>query len=321
MISTLGSLALIWLGLWCVLTLLLRLAYPLLRPTLMRLHPRHGSTLLLLTWAAPATLSLLASLMLYSPLVKGLLVSPHCHGNCLQHAPQTSALSVALLGLALAVIAVGGLLAGFVRNWWNGANMLRQFEALATPKAGYQLLDSSSPLVFTLGWWNPQVFISRGLHQQCSAQQLSVILGHEQAHRERRDNLRLLLLRVFCLVLPARARHRIIHDLQILSEQACDFAAAAKHGALAVAETLVHVGRLVKHSSRPENSVAFDGGDLALRVKALLDADARAVLRSWQMLAIMIVTGFVMLLALDPLHHGAEWAMAMLDNSGLHFHW
>lgn len=321
MIEMLGSLALIWLGLWFLLTIVLRSLYPLLRPFLLRLHPRHGSSLLLMMWASPALLGLLTSIMLYSPMVKGLLVSPHCHGNCAEHAPQTSAMSVAVLGLALAVIVIGGLLAGFVRNWWSGTRMLRQFDALARIESGYLLLDSPSPVVFTLGWWNPRVFISRGLHQQCTRQQLDVILAHEQAHRERRDNLRLLLMRVFSLVLPHRARQMVIHDLQVLSEQACDFSAARRFGAVPVAETLVHVGRLVRHAARPNTSMAFDGSDLALRVRALLDAETRAVLRGWQMLAIALVTVFVMLLALDPLHHGAEWAMATLENSGLHFHW
>lgn len=321
MISTLGSLALVWLGLWFVLTLALRLVYPMLRPVLMRLHPRNGTTLLLVLWAAPATLSLLAATMLYSPVVKGLLISPHCHGSCSQHSPQISALSVAWFGLALALIAIGGLLLSFLRNWWNGAKMLRQFEALASTQPGYQLLESPSPVVFTLGWWTPRVFISRGLQQRCSSHQLAVILGHEQAHRERRDNLRVLLLRVCCLVLPAQARQQVIHDLQILCEQACDFYAAQKHGAIAVAETLVHVGRLVKHAARPDSSMAFDGGDLALRVKALLDYEARPMLRSWQMLALGIVTCFAILLVLDPLHHSVEWVMALLDNSGLHLHW
>ena len=319
MISTLGSLALVWLGLWCALTVVLRLVYPLLRPGLMRLHPGNATSLLLLFWAAPAILSLMVAVMLYSPVLNGLLISPHCHGDCLEHTPTTTALSVAMVGIALVTVVVGGLLFSFIRHWWCGMQMMRGFEALAVPKAGYQLLDSPSPVVFTLGWWNPQVFISRGLLQQCSEHQLAVILGHEQAHRERRDNLRLLLLQVFSLFLPSRVRQAVIHDLQILCEQACDFYAAQKHGAIAVAETLVHVGRLVKEATRP-HSMAFNGGDLALRVRALLDHKAHTVLSRWQMLAVSMVIGLAMILALDPLHHGAEWMIAVLDNTGLHLH-
>jgi hypothetical protein len=319
MISTLGSLALVWLGLWCALTVVLRLIYPGLRPLFMRLHPDNATSLLLLFWAAPALLSLMVAVMLYSPLLNGLLISPHCHGNCLEHTPQTSALSVALLGIGLVTVVVGGLLFSFIRHWWSGIQMMRGFEALAVPKAGYQLLDSPSPLVFTLGWWNPQVFISRGLLHQCNEHQLAVILGHEQAHRERRDNLRLLLLQVFCLFLPSRVRQEVIHDLQLLCEQACDFYAAKTHGEIAVAETLVHVGRLVKEAARP-HSMAFNGGDLALRVRALLDHKARTVLSRWQMLAVGMVISLAMILVLDPLHHGAEWMMAVLDNTGFHLH-
>ena len=321
MITTVGSLALVWLGLWGVLTVAVRLLYPLVRPSLMRLHPQNGATLLLLFWAAPATLSLLAASMLYSPVLESWLVRPHCHGDCLQHSPHTNATSVAIAAIVLAGFVVAWLLFSFARQLQEGRHLVRRFEALASERDGYLELESPSPVVFTLGWWNPRVFVSDSLLQQCTAEQLDVILGHEQAHRKRRDNLRLLLMRIFCLFLPSSSRQQVIHDLQIMCEQACDFYAAQKHGAIAVAETLVHVGRLVKEASRPHGSMAFNGGDLALRVRALLDYEARTVLSRWQLLALGMVTVFAMLLVLDPLHHGAEWVIAVLENSGAHLHW
>lgn len=321
MINALGSLSLIWLILWCLLTLAFSVVYPLFRPLFTRqLHPAHGSGLLLLYWAAPVVLAFLASLMLFSPLSEDLLVAPHCHGSCAQHSPQTSELSVALLGLSLAIVFTAGLLGSLLLNIWRGARMRRQFDALAVKQPGYSLLNASEPVVFTLGWWAPHVFISRGLLQQCSSEQLSVILLHEQAHRMRRDNLRLLLARVFNMVLPAGMRRQAMHDLQILCEQACDFESAKKHGATTVAETLVHVGRLVKKSSRPAGSMAFDGGDLSVRVHALLNIESRRTLRSWQLLMVVVVVAYVLLLTLDPLHHAAEWMIGLLDSIGVRIH-
>lgn len=320
MINTLGSLSLIWLILWFLLTLSFSLFYPLFRPLVMRLHPAHGSSLILLYWAAPVMLAVVASLMLFAPVSEDLLISPHCHGSCSRHSPQTSEISVALLGLALALISAVGLIGSFLYNMWRSARMRWQFEALASARNGYCLLNAPEPVVFTLGWWNSRVFISDGLLKQCTSGQLSVILGHEQAHLDRRDNLRLLLVRVCSLVLPSKMRRQAMHDLQILCEQACDFESAQKHGPIAVAETLVHVGRLVKHSARPQSSLAFDGGDLPIRVQALLSIEGRTCLRSWQFIAIMVAVTYVLLLALDPLHHAAESTLALLDSVGVHIH-
>lgn len=326
MINTLGSLSLIWLILWFALTLLFGLIYPVLRVPIMRLQPAHGSALLLLYWAMPVLMAFAASLMLFSPASDHLLVAPHCHGSCVTaaqfspHAPQTEELPIALAGLLLALLAAVALLGSFIYNLRRGGRMNRQFEALTRRGRGYRVLDAQEPVVFTLGWWNPQVFISQGLIEHCSGAQLDVILAHEQAHRQRRDNLRLLLARVFALVLPSGMRQQLMHDLQILCEQACDFAAAEKYGAIPVAETLVHVGRLVNNAMRPPGAVAFDGGDLSVRVHALLSSDARVSLRFWQLLLMFSALVYVLLLTLDPLHHGAEWLIGWLDAVGLHGH-
>jgi beta-lactamase regulating signal transducer with metallopeptidase domain len=320
MINALGSLSLIWLLLWVLLTLLMSLVYPLIRPLIMRLHPAHGSSMMLLYWAAPLLLAFLASLMLFTPMPEDLLIAPHCHASCIQHAPQTSELSVAVLGLVLAVIATTILIGNFLCSAWRGWRMRRQFEMMASSQNGYLLLDVAEPFVFTLGWWNPRVFLSNGLLKQCSPEQLSVILDHEQAHRSRRDNLRLLLMSVFCLVLPSSMRKRALYDLQVLCEQACDFESAKAHSGITVAETLVHVGRLLKDTSRPQSSLAFNGGDLPIRVHALLSMEQRINLRSWQLIMVIVVLAAVLLLTLDPLHHGAEMLIGWLENMGVYQH-
>src|SRR5690606_5986681 len=158
-----------WLILWVLLMLAFGLVYPVLRPLFMRLHPAHGSSFMLLYWAAPVLLAFLARLMLFAPLSADLLIAPHCHGSCVQPSPQTSELSVALLGLSLAIISAAGLIGSFLYNVWRGARMRWQFETLASAQNGYCLLNAAEPVVFTLGWWSPRVFLSQGLLKQCSS--------------------------------------------------------------------------------------------------------------------------------------------------------
>lgn len=320
MINTVGSFALIWLCLWCALTIIFRMVYPLIRPALFRLHPRHGADLLLTWWAAPMMLSLLASLMLFAPIFENSLITPHCHGDCVQHAPVTQQWFIALVGVILAAVVIGSLLLHFFRNLSKGADMQRQLTMLSSKQNGYHFLPAEAPLVFTLGWWRPKVFVSRGLLEGCTAKQLAIILDHEKAHESRRDNLRLLSGRVFVLLIPGRWRLLVTNDLHVLCEQACDFDAAEKHDAVSVAETLVHVGRLLRSSVNPISSLAFDGGDLALRVKALLAQNSRYRLQSWQLVMLSLVLCSALMMALDPLHHSAEHLMAWVDSTGTNFY-
>jgi beta-lactamase regulating signal transducer with metallopeptidase domain len=173
--------------------------------------------------------------------------------------------------------------------------------------------------VFTLGWWRPEVFVSKGLLGACSATQLAVILDHESAHESRKDNLLLLLGHVFVLLIPPYWRKQVTSDLHVLCEQACDFEAADKHNPILVAETLVHVGRLLRNSVSPVGSMAFDGADLTARVNALLHKQERYKLRTWQLALITAVLCSALTVSLNPLHHSAEHFIALVDAGGLRY--
>jgi hypothetical protein len=99
---------------------------------LLNLHPRHGVDFLLIWWAAPALLSLIACLMLFSPMVESSLITPHCHGVCEQHVPVSDQSTVAWAGLLLASALVGGLLMHFLKNLVKGAAIRRQLSVLAS---------------------------------------------------------------------------------------------------------------------------------------------------------------------------------------------
>jgi len=313
MIHMVGTFSLIWLMLWAGLALFFALLYPLLRRVVLRIHPKHGSLLLLLYWAAPALVGFLASSLLFVSQADGMLISAHCHGACEDHVPLLSVDALAIGGLVIAGLLLLVLLFNFLQQLAKGRLMFKQFELMTETRPGFRFLDAREPAVFTLGWWSPRVFISRGLLESCSREQLVVILDHEQAHRQRKDNLRLLLGRVFTLFVPGDRGRQIRHDMHLLCEEACDFVAAGNHGVTSVAETLVHVGRVLKNHPAPIHSRGFASSDLELRVQALLAHHSRRPIPAWLMLVLTLICTSLLILSLDPLHHGAESLIAILE--------
>lgn len=322
MINTIGTFSSIWLALWLTLSVLFVLAYPLLRPLLLRLHPRFGSTLLLAYWTLPFVASLSSTAFLFLPTAETLLVDAHCHDDCASHAPLIDSMGIAWFGVAIGSLAVLGLLLRFATTLRKSQQLHTQFGFLGKRRGAWFEMESECPLVFTLGWWKPRIYVSTGLLHACSADDLDIILQHERAHQARRDNLRLLIARLCCAVLPAPLARRILNDLQVVTEEACDFLAAERFGHVAVAETLLKVKRLLmaQPASVPQEAMAFAEREVEIRIKALLRASSRVSLRTWQ-LGLLLCGGLLMLvLMVGPLHHGSEWVISALTSSGNHMH-
>lgn len=316
MINSVGTFASIWLGLWLALSVLFVLVYPLLRPSLLKLHPRHGSTLLLAYWVLPFAASLLSTLILFMPPAETLLVKAHCHVDCESHAPLIDSPALALAGIVLATLVVTMLFWRFVTTLRRSRQLHAQFDVLGRRRGTWYEMDSECPLVFTLGWWRPRIYLSSGLREACTAQDLDIILQHERAHQERRDNLRLLVARLCFAILPAPVSRHGLADLQGVTEQACDFRAAERCGELAVAETLLKIKRLVlsRPALLPRDAMAFAERDVETRIKALLQASARIRLRRWQWLALLALGGVFLGTLVGPLHHGSEWVISALGD-------
>lgn len=320
MLEEAGSFSLVWLLLWATLTLVFGSAYFLLRNKLMNLHPAHSSALILTYWASPTLLSLLLSILLFYPQSGLLLISPHCHSNCGEHAPVLQAGVLGLAGLSIIAAILLALMTRFLMMLLTGKRIRRQLDQLAERRPGYSELMSSDRAVFTLGWWRPRIYISSGLLANCSDRQLAVIIDHEIAHRHRKDNLRLLLGNVFSLALPPVWRRIMQHDLHLTSELACDFASATRHGRIQVAETLVHVGRLLKPKMNSGLVTGINGADLKLRVQTLLTHAGRAPLSRWQLLGLAMIIAASVLIVLNPLHHGLEWLVTVIQSQSQHHH-
>src|SRR5690606_28470950 len=178
------------------------------------------------------------------------------------------------------------------------------------------LLPNQEKLVFTLGWLSNEIFITEGMLRECSDRDLAVILEHERAHVARKDNLRLLLSRLMLLAVPTPLARPLQDDLHLFIEASCDFATAAKHGALDVAETLLRVQRLVPDQVSCFNHTlvtAFTGSEVESRILLLVEADTRKreqPFRFWPFLFLLIAFSVALV---DPMHHTAELLLGSIQ--------
>ncbi|HTR01222.1 MAG TPA: M48 family metalloprotease [Candidatus Acidoferrum sp.] len=269
-----GAFAAIWLGTWLALQILQALIYPLLRPALSRLHPAPASSLALLWMALPMTLGLLSTTLLFMPEAEDLLVAAHCHSDCGAHSPQFRVPWLQAAGLVV-------LLAMMIWLAWHASRSLllsrrlhRQLAAVAVARGPWQVLPETGPLVFTIGWRRPRIYITEGLLRQCSSAELTIMLAHEYEHGRRRDNARLLLGKLFLLPLPNVLASTMITDLQLFAEASCDAAAARDNDSADVATTLLRMHRLVPsrfHLAGSEMTTAFTGAEVERRIRLLLE--------------------------------------------------
>ncbi|MEX2130515.1 MAG: M56 family metallopeptidase [Pseudohongiellaceae bacterium] len=309
-----GSFAVIWLALWFCLSILFVMFYPLVRTWMFKPHPRAGSLLLLAYWSAPALLSLISSVMLFMPSLESLLVDDHCHTDCAAHVPVLGSTLPAMVGLGLAGIITVILICRMLVNLAVANRLQAQFKVIAQANNDYRVIDAAEPMVFTLGWWLPEIYVSTGLIRQTSHNDMEVMLCHETEHRRRRDNLRLLLARIFGVLLPAGFFRQLLDDVRLLTEQACDFKAADYFGEVAVAETLLRMQRVLQGSALnlPVNASAFLANEVEARITAVLDASTRQAFTSGQLAGFGTVLLVFLLFTIEPLHHISEWLITLL---------
>lgn len=89
--------------------------------------------------------------------------------------------------------------------------------------AHLDIVEATRPFAFVYGWWRPRICLSLALVARLSDEELAAVLYHEDWHRQRRDPLRLLLVRTLVapfVVLPP-VRHLADH-VPLAAEIAAD---------------------------------------------------------------------------------------------------
>ena len=128
---------------------------------------------------------------------------------------------------------------------------------------------------FTAGWFRPQIYLAASLSSVLSVEQLAAVISHEDAHRRRRDPLRLSMLRLLaCTLFYLPALRRLADDVADEAEIAADDDAAARS-----ADPLVLASAIVELASYPASlhpgMVGFQRPEiLERRVRRLAGEDA-----------------------------------------------
>ena len=267
MIEFIPGMLFTWLAIWFLYAFTTNLLYPAIRALLFALHPATGSTLLFSWISLPAFCASISTLMMFAPAISMIQGDAACQqGGC-------SMLTNATLLVSLPAFIIGFwlLLSGtaiYLRYWRPAQQLTRQLNMTGVTHQRYIEIASDTSAAFTLGWLSPRIYLTRGLLDRCSPEEIECILNHEEAHLRRKDNLCLLGARLLTAVLPAQLVKRQFDDYRLLCEQACDLEASKLQPADEVASVLLKVAKL-QAQRLPGAATAFVGGHVEQRILAI----------------------------------------------------
>ena len=182
-------------------------------------------------------------------------------------------------------------------------------------------VDTNFPVAAVSGVLRPRLILSSRVIEECTAEELAIVVRHEAAHARRRDNL----VRACLLALPdlhslfGRSRAIDKHWHRSVEEAADDEAVRSdRDAALALAGALVRVARM--ETSPPPAWMPplalYDGENFEGRVRRLAAPSAQPVRRRTVPMAIYLgaaaVAGALSLAGTRPLHEVMEWAVRHL---------
>lgn len=179
-----------------------------------------------------------------------------------------------------------------LKNYQQQDHKRRALSLLTLNQNGH--FQHTQAMAFTSGLLQPKVYISTGLAQQLTTQELAMVTLHEQAHVNRYDPLKKWLFLMAASFFPRTVAYQFLNTLELAMEYGADHTVAKQFDALDFAETLLKVARLM-------NSPA---AQVQQRLHYLIDAKAVGFFTP---LALLLLQFTLPLLAvfftMDYLHH------------------
>ena len=323
-VGTIASALLVFSGAALLAALLVAALFPGMQRWMRELPPATSAGLLLTFACAPAIVGLSLLTLSLSPSLIHLLGLgvDHCqaHGHhahfCLVHTPLfagTDLERLVLFGSGVAVLLVGAGIAIRLKRVRRIVRALRTARVPDSVHQPYSVIDSPTAFALTAGLARPGIYLSTSLMSQLSPEERVVVVDHERTHCRRRDALRLFIADLLSRLHLPPVRQRLLADLHLASEQACDEQAALAAGdRLRVAATILKVLRL-STGTRPAADALLPtvtGSDVQARVDALLrpaatpSGSSRLAIFS----CIVLLCAFGLVYA-DGLHHAVESAL------------
>ena len=185
-----------------------------------------ASTLSFFYGVIPVLSSMVIAIMLLKPQWAELLFHEHCHGDvCGPHVPDVSNTMPGVFFAAVAALIVAATVYLIGRQAWHNRRRQGTLRTLAnevTPDQ-WSRIPGALPVAFTGGLLRPHIYVSDGMIDAVSEDELQLLLRHEQSHMRHRDPLRRFILNWSTRLWPRHLRQRFLADHALLCEQRADY--------------------------------------------------------------------------------------------------
>jgi len=274
-------------------------------------------------WRGPASPSIWLALRLLPSAASLLFVAVLVMPSYWRYEPRNPAEAVDVTLAALAVASIATLAAGVARgiaSWRRASRRLRAWVRSARPLAlagtsiaAYEI-PIDTPMMALAGVLRPRLLVTRGVVDALTAEELRASVAHEVGHWRAGDNLKRLAMRAAPdLLFATRAASALESRWAAAAEHAADRRACADSDTrCALASALVKVAKLTPPATPLAEPIStlFDGGDVASRVRRLLDdpepfVPAPSRWRAWLAAAATIAALVVLYTPLLRIVHGA----------------
>lgn len=284
-----------------------QLFFPLIQNKVKLFPARFQANIILFVCSLPS-LAVLAALLVsflpsllhylgFGPEHCGAYTSSHSH-LCSVHPPLpiTHWLTwLSTMFLVVLIICVLVLIRGFIFSHGFGRRFAQNDKTVL--RRNVWLVKSNIPFVFATGLIRTRIIISTALEKHLSKRQINIVLTHEEEHKKYHDVLRQLIARTVSLLHFPPMRKRLLSQLSLATEKACDEAAVLCAGSrVEVAETLLTIERLYRGNFNRTESVALGvvGNTVVDRVESLLqDTTQQPFHPSWLLFGLAAIVAIV----------------------------
>lgn len=274
-----------------LLTVAIAAASPVAVSLSERIRPAHGVRFLILLRFVPILAAIYAALAMALP-------------SYLRFEQESHAERIGLSAVCSAVLAIAIWIRPTLRTFRalrNSARFLNRLQTLAQPSTiaanRVWIIGEEAPRIAVAGVLHPRLLVSQSAVDMFSPEELNLVLLHEKAHQQSRDNLMRLLLLILPDALPFANWNRALEEQckRLVEWAADDFAVAGdRRNSISLARALVCFAR---HQHRAAScllttSLVEDTAGLARRVERLLGSaeqsrfTARTYLASAMLLAL-----------------------------------
>ncbi|MFW0778585.1 MAG: M56 family metallopeptidase [Rickettsiales bacterium] len=170
------------------------------------------------------------------------------------------------------------------------------------------ILQAPQPLAFASGLLKPKCFLTSGLIQQLTEQELAIVIAHERAHICHKDGIKKWLFTLLAALYPAGITQQLQSQFSMATELLADARVSRRFSPFDVAQTLIKAARLQRRYGLDIAASAntFVANDVDQRVRALIIPSAGRAFPWLPSLALLLLTTLFCSVAVDVLHHFIE---------------